>query len=130
MDPNELATNPANGTITYVNREDAAGDIPWTPHPKYKGVSLKHLIKGMDTEGRLSCHIVKIAPHSVLEEHAHEHQWELHEVIAGEGVFLLDAKETTYHAGRMGMIPRGTRHKVIAGNTGLVLLATFFPALL
>ena len=88
------------------------------------------MIKGTDTEGLLSCHLVPIDPDSVLEQHVHEGQWELHEVIEGEGSFILGAKKTPYYRGRMGIIPKGTNHKVIAGKNGLVLLAKFFPALL
>lgn len=73
--------------------------------------------------------MVKIDPGAVLEEHIHENQRELHEVIEGEGKFHLDTKETSYYPGRMGMIPKRTHHKVIAGEKGMVLLAKFFPAL-
>ena len=101
---------------------------PQPPAPK--GVFLKHLIKGVDTEGKLSCHLVKIDPNCVLEEHIHEGQCELHEVIEGEGNCILDTKKTPYNPGRITMIPKGIKHKVIAGNSGLVFLAKFFPALL
>lgn len=130
METREIAVCLANGTTTYVDRDDAAGEIPWNQHPKFKGVYLKHLIKGADTDGKLSCHMVKIDPDAILEEHIHENQWELHEVIEGEGKFILDTKETPYYPGRMGMIPKGTNHKVIAGEKGMVLLAKFFPALI
>ena len=130
METREIAACLANATTTYVDRDDAAGEIPWNQHPKFKGVYLKHLIKGADTDGKLSCHMVKIDPDAILEEHIHENQWELHEVIKGEGKFILDTKETPYYPGRMGMIPKGTNHKVIAGEKGMVLLAKFFPALI
>jgi quercetin dioxygenase-like cupin family protein len=130
METREITVCLANGTITYVYRDDAAGEIPWNQHPKFKGVYLKHLIKGADTDGKLSCHMVKIDPDAILEEHIHENQWELHEVIEGEGKFFLDTKETSYYPGRMGMIPKGINHKVIAGERGMVLLAKFFPALI
>lgn len=130
METREIAACMANGTTTYVDRDDAAGDVPWNPHPKFPGVWLKHLIKGADTGGMLSCHMVRIDPQAILDEHAHENQWELHEVISGEGSFLLGPKETPYYPGRMGIIPKGTKHKVMAGKMGLVLLAKFFPALI
>ena len=129
METKEIVACMANGTTTYVDRDDAAGEIPWNQHPKFKGVYLKHIIKGTDTEGKLSCHMVRIDPDAILEEHIHENQWELHEVIEGDGKFLLDKKETFYYPGCMGMIPKGTNHKVIAGKRGMVLLAKFFPAL-
>jgi mannose-6-phosphate isomerase-like protein (cupin superfamily) len=130
METREISACMGNGSITYPDRDDQAADIQWNEHPKFKGVFLKHLIKGVDTSGLLSCHLVQIGPNAVLEEHIHEDQWELHEVIEGEGSFILGTKDTPYHPGRMGVIPKGTTHKVIAGKNGLVLLAKFFPALL
>jgi mannose-6-phosphate isomerase-like protein (cupin superfamily) len=130
MEISEIAACMTNGSVTYMDRDDAIGEIPWNQHPKFKGVYLKHIIKGTDTEGLLSCHIVKIDPDAVLEEHAHENQWELHEVLEGEGRFILKSKETPYYPGQMGIIPKGTNHKVIAGKSGLILLAKFFPALI
>jgi quercetin dioxygenase-like cupin family protein len=130
MEVTGISTCMANGSITYPEREDQARNLQWNEHPKFKGVYLKHLIGAADTEGRLSCHLVRIDPESVLEEHIHEGQWELHEVIEGEGSFILGAKQTTYRPGCMGIIPKGTSHKVIAGKSGLVLLAKFFPALM
>jgi quercetin dioxygenase-like cupin family protein len=130
MEMSEIAACMTNGSVTYMDRDDAIGEIPWDQHPKFEGVYMKHIIKGTDTEGLLSCHMVKIDPNAVLEEHAHENQWELHEVIEGEGRFILKSKETPYHPGQMGIIPKGTNHKVIAGKRGLILLAKFFPALI
>jgi len=129
METREISAYIANGTTIYLDREEATAEIPWNQHPQFKGVYLKHLIKGADTDGKLSCHMVKIDPGAVLEEHIHENQWELHEVIEGEGKFFLDTKEAPYYPGHMGMIPKGTNHKVIAGGKGMVLLAKFFPAL-
>lgn len=118
------------GGITFADRREEIDGFPWNAHPSFKGVSLKHLVKGADTEGRLSCHIVRIDPGCVLEEHIHDGQWELHEVIQGAGIFLVNGRETAYHPGQMAIIPKGTGHKVVAGSGGLVLLAKFFPALI
>ncbi len=129
MEAKEISIRLANGSITFVDRDDQAKEIQWNEHAKFKGVYLKHLIKGADTEGKLSCHLVKIDPSCVLEEHIHESQWELHEVIEGEGNFILNAKETSYYPGSMAVIPKGMKHKIIAGRNGLVFLAKYFPAL-
>ncbi|MCX5811811.1 MAG: cupin domain-containing protein [Proteobacteria bacterium] len=129
METREIVACMANGSATYMDREEMMGEIPWNQHPVFKGVFLKHIVKGTDTEGMLSCHMVRIDPNAILEEHAHENQWELHEVIEGNGKFVLESKETPYHPGRMGIIPKGTKHKVMAGENGLILLAKFFPAL-
>ena len=130
METREITACIANGSTTYMDREESTGEIPWNQHPKFKGVYLKHIIKGTDTDGMLSCHMVRIDANAILEEHDHENQWELHEVIEGEGKFVLESKETPYHPGRIGIIPKGTKHKVIAGEDGLILLAKFFPALM
>jgi quercetin dioxygenase-like cupin family protein len=129
METRGTSTPIADGLITYVDRDEQTGQIQWNDHPKFRGVSLKHLVTGRDTGGRLSCHLVKLAPNSVLDEHVHEDRIELHEVIEGEGCFILDARKTAYHPGRVGVIPEGVTHKVIAGNSGLVILAKFCPAL-
>ncbi len=129
MEPGEMGAFFANGSITYVDRDDASAELPWNPHPAFKGVSLKPLIKGADTGGAMSCSLVRLEPAAVLETHVHENQAELHEVIDGGGTLVLDSKERPYHPGRMGLIPKGTRHRVVAGKDGLFLLAVFFPAL-
>jgi len=126
----EITACIANGSTTCIDKDIGAGEISWYDHPKFKGVHLKHLIKGADTNGMLSSHMVRIDPYAVLEEHVHENQWELHEVIEGDGRFFLASKEAFYHPGRMGIIPKGTKHKVVAGSKGLVMLAKFFPALI
>ena len=130
MERREIAACMANGSTTYMDRDEATGEIPWNEHPKFKGIFIKHIIKGIDTDGMLSCHMVRIDPNAILEDHLHDNQWELHEVIEGEGKFVLESKETLYNPGRMGIIPKGARHKVVAGENGLILLAKFFPALM
>ena len=97
-------------------------------HATFEGVYLKHYIKGADILGLLSCHVVNCRD-KILEEHVHENQWELHEVLSGEGEFVLESKNGDYRPGVMGVIPKGKKHKVRAGKNGLILLAKFFPAL-
>jgi quercetin dioxygenase-like cupin family protein len=129
MKTEEISSCMADGSITYSDRDEQSGRIQWNEHPKFQGVYLKHLIRGEDTAGKLSCHLVKLDPDSVLEEHIHEDQWELHEVLEGKGDFTLAGRRTAYYPGRMGVIPKGMIHRVKAGADGLVLLAKFFPAL-
>lgn len=128
MEP--IVDSLANGTINYLERREEAGAIQWVKHPTFDGVYLKHLIKGENTNGQLSCHLVRIDPGCVLKEHIHAGQWELHEVISGAGHCQLDGKEVSYHLGQMTVIPQGIRHEVVAGENGLVLMAKFFPSLL
>jgi quercetin dioxygenase-like cupin family protein len=126
----KLITSIANGSVTYLDRDDATSDVPWSPHAKFPGVALKHIIKGKDTDGMLSCHMVRIDPNCLLEDHIHESQWELHEVIQGDGTLIFESKESKYKPGRMAIIPKGKKHKVIAGENGMYMLVKFFPALL
>ena len=130
METKEFAACVEEATVVYLDRTDVISECPWSKHPQFKGVYLKHIITGKDTGGILSCHMVKIEPNHILEDHVHERQSELHEVIYGDGQFILEATESSYHPGAMGMIPKGSHHKVCAGKSGLVLLAHFYPALL
>lgn len=129
MEQHDLVELMDKGTVAFCDRDDAASDIRWNPHPKFKGVSLKHLITGKDTNGKLSCHMVRVEPGCELESHVHADQWELHEVIRGSGMAVLDGKTMEYASGKAAVIPTGKTHSVRAMDDGLVLLAKFFPAL-
>jgi quercetin dioxygenase-like cupin family protein len=119
-----------NGAVFYVDREEIISGKGWNAHASYRGIYLKHLVPGADTENRLSCHIVKVDPDCVLEEHIHDGKLELHEVIAGSGTCFLNGKAISYQPGIISVIPANTKHKVAAGKDGLYLLAKFTPALL
>ena len=129
MDTNGLAAQMAKGRIIHTHETNGGEEPPWNAHPRFPGVWMKLLVGGKDTDGALSCHMVRIDPGATLEEHVHEGQWELHEVLEGEGEFRLDAGKTPYSPGCMSVIPKGMKHRVTAGSSGLVLLAKFFPAL-
>jgi len=102
----------------------------WNPHPKFLGVSLKHLVTGEQTFNRFSSHIVRIDPGCVLDEHIHEGKTELHEIMKGSGICLLDETKIHYLPGDCAVIPDDTKHKVTTGKNGLIIHAKFFPALL
>ncbi|WP_051309115.1 cupin domain-containing protein [Desulfogranum japonicum] len=119
-----------DGIIHYSDRSDRMADIKWMEHPTFKGVHLKHIIKGCDSGGLFSSHLVKIDPDCCLESHIHADQFELHEVLAGKGTCKLLEKTFPYATGKMTVIPKGQHHGVHAGPEGLTLLAKFFPALL
>ncbi|SDK90082.1 Cupin domain-containing protein [Maridesulfovibrio ferrireducens] len=130
MQPEELSALISNGFIEHLNDSTKCSDLGWNPHPAFEGVYIKHLVPGSKTEGLLSCHMVRIDPGCKLETHTHENQWELHEVIKGDGDALLEEKTMDYHPGRSAVIPKGKTHSVRAGQNGLTLLAKFFPALM
>jgi quercetin dioxygenase-like cupin family protein len=109
-------------------RENSSMD--WILHPAFKGVFIKHLLTGDDTEGRLSLHLVKVEPGCFLAEHQHENQLELHEVLQGKGTCRLGEQSADYVPGTLAVIPVGSLHEVAANKQGLLLKATFTPALL
>ena len=111
-----------DATITF----DA---IPWSKHPAFEGVELKHIITSERTDGEFSYHLVRIAPNKKIGSHIHEKQLETHEVISGTGVCVNDGVELPYETGVISIFPIGVPHEVIAGDDGLCLFAKFMPAL-
>jgi len=111
-----------DGTIRFA-------DIPEKPHPAFAGVFLRCLVPGRETGGTLSVHLVRVEPGGRLDAHVHEGQWEVHRVAAGNGVAVIDGRETAYGPGVTALIPMGARHVVQAGPDGLTVVATFAPAL-
>ena len=103
--------------------------IPWSKHPAFEGVELKHIITSERTDGQFSYHLVRIAPNKKIGSHIHEKQLETHEVISGMGVCVNDGVELPYEAGVISIFPIGVPHEVIAGDDGLCLFAKFMPAL-
>ena len=57
--------------------------------------------------------VVEIAPHAVVEEHAHPHE-QVGMVLQGRAVFVIGGEEKTLNAGDLYRIPGGVRHKVHA----------------
>ena len=119
-----------SGTVFSISEEKTVGDLAWNPHASFKGVYLKHLIVGKDTDNRLSYHVVKIEPECVLDTHLHDGKTEIHQVVFGSGKMYLDGKPIDYSQGQICIIPANTPHKVVAGKDGLYILATFTPSLL
>ena len=103
--------------------------IPWSKHPAFEGVELKHIITSEKTDGQFSYHLVRIAPNKKIGSHIHEKQLETHEVISGTGVCVNDGVELPYETGVISIFPIGVPHEVIAGDDGLCLFAKFMPAL-
>jgi len=103
--------------------------LPWSPHPKFAGVFLRHLVTGNDTGGRMSLHHVRIDPGCAIGDHAHAGQVEIHDVLEGAGTCVLDGNRIAYAPGVLGVMPADRIHRVDAGENGLLLLATFSPPL-
>ena len=130
MKPETIANPLGVGTLFFADRSEEIEKLPWNPHPKFEGAFIKHLIKGADNDNHASCHLVRVNPGCQLTDHIHENEWEYHHILEGEGTGYLDGQSMVYETGRIAVIPKGVNHKVIAGPDGILILATFLPALL
>lgn len=103
--------------------------VPWSKHPTFDGVELKHIVTSSDTNGEFSYHLVRIAPNKSILNHIHELQLETHEVIFGEGTCINNQCEIHYSPGVISIMPKSVPHEVHTGDDGLLLFAKFIPAL-
>lgn len=104
-------------------------NIPWSKHPSFEGVELKHIVTSKQTGGEFSYHLVRIAPNKAIGNHIHEKQLETHEVISGNGICINNDTKFLYEPGVITILPMGMPHEVNAGPQGLYLFAKFIPAL-
>ena len=118
-----------NGFVITKDDITNAAQIDFTPHAKFKGVYLKHLVTSDMTGGQVSSHLVKVEPNCVLDHHIHENNLEIHEVIAGSAKALVGEQEVDYLPGTIGVLPAKVPHKITAGEEGVYILAKFTPAL-
>lgn len=70
--------------------------------------------------------VVDLAPHSVVEEHAHPHE-QVGMVLQGRAIFFIGGEQKTLQAGDMWRIPGGVKHKVIALDEPVRALDIFHP---
>lgn len=117
------------GTGYLPDKPIAFTSIPWSSHPTFDGVALKHLITSKDTNGAFSFHLVRIDPHKEIGLHIHEIQFETHEILNGTGTCITSKNTLTYTPGVISLLPSNLPHRVIAGKEGLFLFAKFIPAL-
>lgn len=118
-----------NGSIFSLQGAVKADAIEFKPHAKFKGVALKHLVRAEQTEGLLSCHLVKVDSFCSLAGHCHPDNLEIHQVVSGEGEGLLAGAAVKYAPGTVTIIPKNVPHQVTAGQDPLYILAVFSPAL-
>ena len=118
-----------NGKLFLPDKETDFSEIAWSKHPTYIGVELKHIVTEKDTDGKFSCHLVRIAPDCSIGNHIHETQLETHEVIKGSGRCVNAGKTIPYAAGTISIMQAGVPHEVHADSEGLYLFAKFMPAL-
>lgn len=118
-----------NGLLKFPAKSVEFAAIPWSKHPTFEGVELKHIVTAKDTDGQFSYHLVRIAPNKSIKNHIHETQLETHEVIAGSDVCVNNGVTIPYEAGTISIMLAGIPHEVNAGDDGLYLFAKFIPAL-
>lgn len=118
-----------HGTVVVAGQTIAAESLPWNPHPKSAGISLRHLVTGNDTGGRMSLHYVRLDHGCAIGDHTHAGQVEIHDVLAGVGTCTLAGTAIPHTPGGVGVIPADQVLRVEAGDKGLLLLATFSPPL-
>ncbi|MBI9048146.1 MAG: cupin domain-containing protein [Anaerolineaceae bacterium] len=118
-----------NGFVITKDEITKAEQIDFTPHAKFKGVYLKHLVTGAMTGQQVSSHLVKVEPNCVLDNHIHENNLEIHEVIAGSAKAIVGNQEVDYLPGTIGILPAGVPHRIVASDEGVYILAKFTPAL-
>lgn len=117
------------GKLSLPEGERTFAEIPWSPHPAFEGVELKHILTSRETGGAFSFHLVRIAPGKKIGNHVHAAQLETHEVIAGGGICINDGGELVYAPGVVSIFPANVPHEVVADEDGLFLFAKFIPAL-
>ena len=126
---NEVFEAFNDGEMKVPGKTVSFRDIPWSAHPVFTGVELKHIVRAVDTDGVYSFHLVRIAPNCSIKDHIHDPQLETHEVIAGCGKCINDGCEIVYEPGVVSIMPAKVHHEVHAGEEGLYLFAKFMPAL-
>lgn len=82
---NLFETFSNRGKLLLSDQNILFQDIPWSKHPEFEGVELKHILTATQTGGQFSYHLVRIAPNKKIGNHIHTEQTETHEVIAGAG---------------------------------------------
>lgn len=117
------------GKLALPGTTISFAEIPWSKHPAFEGVELKHMITSKQTDGKFSFHLVKIAPNKKIGDHVHKTQLETHEVISGSGICINDGAEIKYEPGVISILPMNVPHEVTAGQEGLYIFAKFMPAL-
>ena len=117
------------GQLILPNKTLHFETIPWSKHPTFDGVALKHIVTAADTNGEFSYHLVRIAPNKSIQNHSHQLQLETHEVISGDGICINNQCEIPYSPGVISIMPKAVPHEVHAGDDGLLLFAKFIPAL-
>lgn len=123
---NLFETFNVDGKLLLPDATVTFKDIPWSKHPTFEGVELKHIVVSKQTNGQFSYHLVKIAPHKKIGNHVHQEQLETHEIIFGNGTCINNGTELTYEPGVISIFPIGLPHEVLAGPMAFIFLPNLF----
>ena len=102
-----LQTAEANVIFTREERKSME-EILWNKHATCPGVYLKHLVKGSETGGQFSCHLVKVEAGCEISEHIHANNWEIHEIVSGQASGYLEEKRDAFRSRGHSHHPRGS----------------------
>jgi quercetin dioxygenase-like cupin family protein len=127
---NETVKGLSEGKIVYTDKEFDVKDLAWNPHPNFSGVFLKHLVKGVSSDGKFSCHLIRIEDGFEIGEHVHDGKWEFINVVGGVGKGEIAGKKIVCELGVSMVVPENVKHRIVAGSGDVYLLAKFIPALL
>jgi quercetin dioxygenase-like cupin family protein len=127
---NETVRGFSEGKVEYTEKELKVKDLEWNPHPSFAGVFLKHLVKGDSSDGKFSCHLIRIKDSFEIGEHIHDNKWEFINIIGGVGKGELAGKEIVCELGVSLVVPENVKHRIVADNGDVYLLAKFIPALI
>jgi len=70
--------------------------------------------------------LVDLKPHSVVEEHFHQHE-QVGIILEGRATFFIGDEQRTLQPGDMYLIPGNIRHRVIALDQPVKALDIFCP---
>jgi len=127
---NETVKGLSEGKIVYTDKEFDVKDLAWNPHPNFSGVFLKHLVNGDSSDGKFSCHLIRIEDGFEIGEHVHDGKWEFINVVGGVGKGEIAGKKIVCELGVSMVVPENVKHRIVAGSGDVYLLAKFIPALL
>lgn len=90
-------------------------------HTIFPGVSIQTC-----SAEKMMLSVVDLAPHAVVEEHAHPHE-QVGMLLQGRAIFFIGGEQKTLQAGDLYRIPGNVRHRVIALEEPVRALDIFQP---
>lgn len=127
---NETVKGLSEGKVVYIDQDLAVTELEWHPHPSFTGVFLKHLVKGDTSDGKFSCHLIRIKDGFEIGEHVHDDKMEFINILGGVGQGEIAGKKFVCELGVSMVVPEKIKHRIAAGSGDVYLLAKFIPALL